>query len=60
MKNLKEEQGKLILPGATKEAVKGCPSFNTPKQTTGKKDGLVSKSRDLGLNAQRINLYVSS
>jgi sporulation protein YlmC with PRC-barrel domain len=37
MKNLKEEQGKLILPGATKEALKALPEFQYAKADNRKK-----------------------
>jgi sporulation protein YlmC with PRC-barrel domain len=37
MKNLKEEQGKLILPGATKEALKALPEFQYAKADNQKK-----------------------
>ena len=37
MKNLKEEQGKLILPGATKEALKAVPAFQYAKADNRKK-----------------------
>jgi hypothetical protein len=37
MKNLKEEQGRLILPGATKEALKALPEFQYAKADNQKK-----------------------
>jgi len=37
MKNLKEEQNKLILPGATKEALEALPEFQYAKADNRKK-----------------------
>ena len=37
MKNLKEEKNKLILPGATKEALKALPEFQYAKADSRKK-----------------------
>ncbi len=45
MKNLKEEQNKLILPGATKEALKALPEFQYAKADNRKKGIAWSRSR---------------
>jgi sporulation protein YlmC with PRC-barrel domain len=37
MKNLKEEQNKLIIPGATKETLKALPEFQYAKADNRKK-----------------------